>query len=170
MSLNLGISLIAGVVFEEYIPSCSQWKDTIKLPEITPVSLEMSQRKFDETINHNYIKQILLERPSLDTVDCIYHKLEFKKICNIIGYRIASVDGEFALGLMEIHPEYFNESGYNYCPSIPIEEDTSEEAYIIKNQTPDIPIGMIERVKHKTMLIQNGWNYKNLHIKCHIWH
>ncbi len=165
MPQSLTIHLIAGVIYEEHILYPYESKEKIELPESTQQNiLEMSQREIDDHFHNNYVRKMLLERPSLDTVDCIFHEGEFERISNIIGYRIASSNDEFTLGLSEIYPKYQNSSGYEFCPSIPIEKDTSEEARIFKYNLlseSNISIEMLKKVKHKTMLIQNGWNYKH---------
>jgi hypothetical protein len=165
MPRSLSIHLIGGVVYEEHILYSYKSKEKIELPESTQQNiLEMSQREIDDYFNNNHIRKILLERPSLDTVDCIFHEGEFEQIRNIIGYRIASSNNEFTLGLSEIYPKYQNNSGYEFCPSIPIEKDITEEARILKYNLlseSDISIEMVKKVKNKMMLIQNGWNYKN---------
>lgn len=164
MPRSLSIHLIAGVIYEEHIFYPYESKDKIELPDTTQQSiLEMSQREIDDHFNNSHIRKILLERPSLDTVDCIFHKSEFQEIRNIIGYRISSCDSEVALGLGEIYSKYQSNAGYEFCPSIPIEKDITEEARIIKYNLlseSDISIGIVKNIRHKMMLIQNDWNYK----------
>jgi hypothetical protein len=164
MPQSLSIHLVAGVVYDEHIFYPCESKDKIELPDTTQKNIiEMSQRDIDDHFNNNCIHKMLSERPSLDTVDCVFHEGEFEEIRNIIGYRISSCGDELALGLGEIYPKYQTSAGYEFCPSIPIEKDITEEARIMKYNLlseSDISIGMVERVKHKMTLIQNGWNYK----------
>lgn len=174
MPRSLNIELIAGVIVDDYIPPNGRWNNTIQLPEKPSCKIiEMSQREFEQYVNNSYIKEILSERPSMDMVDCIFHEPEMMDTSNIIGYRIASCDDTFAFGLMEVlgtHEEYQCKSGYKYCHSIPLDEEHSSVAHIIRTSPPDsIDINLIDKVKQKIILIQNGWNYRYFKDKMYVY-
>ncbi|BDA76079.1 hypothetical protein CAL7716_102450 (plasmid) [Calothrix sp. PCC 7716] len=168
MFQKLKIELIAGLVVSNctYIPPIN-WDEDILLPTLPPVNIfELKSNEFEDYVNKQKIINVLSQRTSLKIADCLFYEKDIRGINNIVGYRISSSENRFAMGLSEVHSEYKSSSGYKHCLSLPLEDDNSEEARVIRtNQINDIPPRLIEKVKHKLMLIQNDWNYSSYNKK-----
>lgn len=170
MSRKLNIELIAGVIVDfdkTYIPPIN-WDDTIQVPVLTQNIHELNNNQFDDYVNSQKIIKVLSEKLSLKIIDSLFYEPDIRDINNIIGYRVTTSKSEFVLGLMEVHPEYKSNTGYKQCPSIPLVQDDSEKANIIKaGELNNISDELIGKVKHKLMLIQNEWNYSHYGAKFH---
>ncbi len=162
MGISPRIALIAGIAdlqTSEGIITDSHWDKSKEqnwwLEEEIPLPA------LSEELTNNYLTiGELTNKNSLMALDLIYHNTEYG--CpNVIGYEI---DGTYAntwfYALASIYPE-FQEAGWKYVPSIPLEMDSSLVATLLKYKNAERPITETAKIetKRKQLLIDNGCNY-----------
>lgn len=79
----------------------------------------------------------------------------------VMGYQLDSAYSKTWLyGLASVFPK-FQQKGWRYLPSIPLEEDKSIEAHLVRlHQRGEILSDTaLYQVQKKLKLIKNGWNY-----------